>query len=138
MLAKHLELRDRTQQFAFRVLHVCRELPRTAECDTIRRQLVRSGTSVAANYRAAGRCRTRAEFAQKIRVVLEEADESVFWLAAIKELGVFGAERLDPLLSEANELMRIFSASLRTLQHGKEEGAAIDHQVTRSSDHQMK
>ena len=138
MLDKHMELRNRTQQFAFRILRMCRELPHTPEGEGIRRQLVRSGTSVAANYRAAGRCRTRAEFAMKIRVVLEEADESVFWLESIKELGVFSANRLNPLLAEANELMRIFAASLRTLQHGRDSGEKTDHQITRSSDHQMK
>ena len=78
------------------------------------RQLLRCGTSVAANYRAVCRARSKAEFVAKIGVVVEEADETVFWLEMLVEAGIVQAERMEPLLKEANELLAIFAASQRT------------------------
>ena len=78
------------------------------------RQLLRSGTSVGANYRAAGRARSKAEFLAKIGVVLEEADETVFWLELLQECGVLKPDRLSDLVQEANELTAIFAAAQRT------------------------
>jgi four helix bundle protein len=114
MLGKHLELRDRTKQFALRVLKVCDSLPKTDAARTIRQQLLRSGTSVAANYRAVGRARSQAEFISKMGVVVEEADESVFWLELLVDSGIVPSTRLDNLITEANELVSIFVASQKT------------------------
>ena len=80
----------------------------------IGRQLLRSGTAVAANYRAVCRARSKAEFVAKIGVVVEEADETVFWLEMLAEAGIMRAERMDPLVKEANELLAILAASQRT------------------------
>lgn len=108
------ELRNRTKQFAFRIIRLFKSLPRSTEAAVIGKQLLRSGTSVAANYRAVNRARSRAEFIAKIGVVLEEADEAVFWLEALAESGVVKPALLEPLLKEANELVAIFAASQRT------------------------
>jgi four helix bundle protein len=114
VLDKHLELRDRTKRFALRVLKLCDSLPRRDAARTIRRQLLRSGTSVAANYRAVGRARSRAEFVARIGVVIEEADESLFWLELLAESGIMSKPRLDDLIAETNELPSILVASQKT------------------------
>jgi len=108
------ELRNRTKQFAFRIIRLFKSLPRSTEAAVIGKQLLRSGTSVAANYRAVNRARSRAEFIAKIGVVLEEADETAFWLEALAESGAVKFALLEPLLKEANELVAIFAASHRT------------------------
>ncbi len=113
-LEKHLELRERAKQFALRLVRLCRILPNSREANVISNQILRSGTSVAANYRAAGRSRSRAEFVSRMAVVIEEADETVFWLELLIESGFVDKERLAPLYKEANELLSIFSASRRT------------------------
>ena len=115
MLDQHLELRNRTKQFSFQIIHLVQKLPRNGSADVIGKQVLRCSTSVAANYRAAGRCRTKAEFASKMRIVLEEVDESAYWLECIREADWLRPEMLDPLEQEANELVKIFSASLRTV-----------------------
>ena len=113
-LAKADELRQRTKQFAIRVVNVFRSLPRSPDAQTLGKQLLRSGTSVAANYRAVCRARSKAEFIAKMGVVVEEADESVFWLELLGETGIVRTERIASLLTEANELLAIFAASLYT------------------------
>ena len=114
MLDKHFDLRDRTKEFALRILKLSDSLPRTDAARTISRQLLRSGTSVAANYRTVGRARSRAEFVAKMGVVVEEADESVFWLDLLGESGIIAKPRLGNLAAEANELVSIFVASQKT------------------------
>jgi four helix bundle protein len=105
------DLKKRTKQFALRILKLAAALPNTIEGKAIRGQLVRAGTSVGANYRAACRGRSRAEFIAKIGTVEEESDESAFWLEIIVE-GAFLKEGLiKPLLEEANELTRIMAKS---------------------------
>src|SRR5437667_11200575 len=96
--------------FALRVIRAYRGLPSSDEARVIGRQLLRSATSVGANYRAACRARSPAEFIAKLGIVLEEADEAVYWL----ETGILDHKRLEPLLREANELTSIFVSSLRT------------------------
>jgi four helix bundle protein len=108
------DLKVRTKQFALRVIRVYRGLPSSDEARVIGRQLLRSATSVGANYRAACRARSRAEFIAKLGIVLEEADEAVFWLELLLETGILDRKRLEPLLREANELTSIFVSSLRT------------------------
>jgi four helix bundle protein len=113
-IERHQELRDRTKAFALRVVRMSRSLPKMREANVIAHQVLRSGTSVAANYRAVGRARSKAEFISKLGVVVEEADETVFWLELLSETGFVDREKLVPLLKEANELLLIFSASRRT------------------------
>jgi len=111
------QVRNRTKQFAIRIVRLFRSLPKTDEARTIGRQVLRSGTSVAANYRAVCRARSKAEFIAKIGVVVEEADETVFWLELLIETGIVREEKLQELLKEANELVAIFAASQRTSRH---------------------
>ena len=108
------ELKKRTKAFAIRIIRMCRRLPRTDEARAIGRQVVRSGPSVAAKYRAACRARSRKEFVSRIAVVVEEADETVFWLELLVESGIFSKRQMASLLQEANELLAIFAASQRT------------------------
>ena len=95
-----------------------RSLPRACEAQVMGKQFLRSGTAVAANYRAVCRSRSRAEFIARIGIVAEEADETVFWLELIAETGVMKESRLGELLKEAHELTPIFSASQRTARNG--------------------
>ena len=108
------ELKARTKQFGLRVIRLVDRLPRTPAGRAISNQLVRSGTSVGANYRAACRARSKAEFIAKIGIVVEEADESAFWLELITESGMLKNDLVSPLRREAEELTAIFTASART------------------------
>ncbi|HEY6806611.1 MAG TPA: four helix bundle protein [Pyrinomonadaceae bacterium] len=105
------DLKRRTKNFALRILKLVSALPDTVQGRTVGRQLVRCGTSVGSNYRASCRARSRAEFIAKIGVVLEEADESAFWLELIIEGGLLRAQVVQPLLDEANELVQIMAKS---------------------------
>jgi len=89
-------------------------LPRNREANVILNQVLRSATGIAANYRAAGRSRSKAEFIAKIGVVVEEADETVFWLEMLADSGIVRSEKLANLLTEATELVAIFIASRKT------------------------
>ena len=139
MLDKHFALRDRTKRFALRVLKLCDSLPKTDAGRTISRQLLRSGTSVAANYRAVGRARSQAEFVAKMGVVIEEADESEFWLELLVDSGIIPKPRLDELTLEANELVAIFVASQKTAKQtstkrSRKVFCSPDLPITRSPD----
>ena len=105
------DLKQRTKQFALRVLKLVAALPNSVEGRVVGGQLVRAGTSVASNYRAACRGRSRAEFVAKLGIVIEEADESAFWLELIIESSLLRAKLVQPLLDEANELTRIMVSS---------------------------
>ena len=105
------DLKKRTKQFALRILKLAVALPNTIEGKAIRGQLVRAGTSVGANYRAACRGRSRAEFIAKIGTVKEESDESAFWLEIIVEGAFLKEVLIKPLLEEANELTKIMAKS---------------------------
>src|SRR5437763_16212916 len=108
------ELKARTKHFALRIIKLVAALPKSVEGRAIANQLVRSGTSVAANYRAACRARSKVEFVAKIGVVLEEADETQFWLELITEANLLSVERVQPLLDETSELVAIFVASRKS------------------------
>ena len=97
-----------------RIIKLFRALPKAEEARVIGRQLLRSRTSVAANYRAICRARSRAEFVAKLGVVIEEADETVFWLELLVDSELMSRERTESLLAEANELVAIFVASRKT------------------------
>ena len=108
------DLKDRTKRFALNVILLVRELPPTLDAKRLGGQLLDAGTSVAANYRAACRARSRAEFIAKLGVVLEEADESLFWLELVVDAKLVPLHRADRLLIEADQLTAIFTASVRT------------------------
>jgi four helix bundle protein len=112
--SKQEELRIRTKRFALRIIRLFRHLPRATKAQVLGKQLLRSGTSVGANYRAAVRARSKAEFVAKMGIVVEEADEIVFWIERLIESGIVKSDLLADLLSEANELLAIFAASQRT------------------------
>jgi four helix bundle protein len=105
------DLKLRTKQFALRVLKLVGALPKTVAGRAVASQLVRAGTSVAANYRAACRGRSKAEFIAKLGTVEEEADESAFWMELIIENGMLSQRSVGPLLAEANELTKIMARS---------------------------
>ena len=111
------ELKKRTKQFAIRIVKLFRTLPRNEEARVIGRQLLRSGTSVAANYRAVCRSRSKAEFIAKVGVVVEEADETVLWLELLVDTEIIPEKRMIKLLDEANELLAIFAASQHTARN---------------------
>lgn len=113
------ELKARTKRFALSVLALVRRLPKRWDGDILGKQLVRAATSVGANYRAACRARSKAEFISKIAVVEEEADESLFWLELIEESRLLKYEEAAALKNEANELTAIFAASGRTAKGNK-------------------
>jgi len=117
---KQEELKQRTKAFALRVILLAEALPTTITGKTIANQIIRSGTSVAANYRAACRSRSNAEFTAKLGTVIEEADETAFWMEMITEAGILPKERVDSLLQEANELTAIFVASRKTVASHKQ------------------
>lgn len=108
------QLRDRTKAFALRVIRLYRSLPFRTDTQVLGKQLLRCSTSVAANYRAVCRARSKAEFVAKMGIVVEEADEAILWLELMTESGIIPLERTDSLLKEANELTAIFAASQRT------------------------
>ncbi|MBA2704305.1 MAG: four helix bundle protein [Blastocatellia bacterium] len=105
------DLKKRTKQFALRVLKLVAALPNTVEGRAIGNQLVRAGTAVAANYRAACRGRSKAEFIAKLGIVEEEADESAFWMELIIEAGLLKVQKVEALLMEAIELRKIMARS---------------------------
>ena len=109
-------MKKRTKQFALRVIHLASALPENVIGRAISNQLIRSGTSVGANYRAALRARSPRDFINKIGVVLEESDESAYWMELIIESNVMPESRVASLLQEANELTAIFAATHKTIK----------------------
>ena len=113
------ELKGRTKQFALRVIRLIEALPRTQTGRVIGNQLLRSATSVAANYRAVCRARSQADFVHKLGIVEEEADESLFWLELVVEANLMPVSRVEELIQEADELTAIFVASRKTARGRK-------------------
>jgi len=110
------ELRDRTKKFALRVIRLCSALPNSDVARVLGKQLLRSGTSVAANYREASRGRTNAELLAKLGIVEQELDESMLWIELIVESGIMPSERVADLQSECEELLKMTVASIKTLK----------------------
>ena len=106
--------KNRTQNFSLRIIKLYKSISGTVDGQVIGKQLLRSGTSVAANYRAACRARSQAEFHSKMSIVVEEADESVFWLELITATGIVPSKQLEPLLNEANEILSIVAKARKT------------------------
>ena len=111
------ELKIRTKHFALNILKLVETLPQTKAGNAIGNQIIRSGTSVAANYRTVCKARSTADFVSKITVVEEECDETLFWLELISESNMIEKNYLEPLLIEANELTAIFTASGKTARN---------------------
>jgi len=109
------ELKNRTKRFALDIIKLVENLPAKMVAQPIGRQLVRARTSVGANYRSACRGRSRAEFAAKLGIVEEEADESAFWMEIIIEAGLMERRLVQPLLDEAEELVAIMVASRKSV-----------------------
>jgi four helix bundle protein len=113
------DLKLRTKKFALRIMKVSKALPKTEEGRVIGKQLIRCGTSVGANYRAVCRARSTAEFISKLGIVIEEADESGFWLELIVESGLMKKELIRDLLKEADEITAIMVASSNSASRKK-------------------
>lgn len=118
------QLKARTKQFALDVIALVGTLPRTLVAEIIAGQMVRSGTSTGANYRAACRARSRAEFAAKIGVAEEEADETLYWLELLFETKLAARESVQRLIVEATELVAILSAGRKTAREAEKERRA--------------
>jgi four helix bundle protein len=118
-MVNEAQMKDRTKEFAKNIIQLCRELPNNREGRLIGDQMFRSGTSVAANYRAACRSRSRAEFISKLSIVEEEADETLFWLELIKEMNILNKPTVDSLMKESNELVAIIVSSIKTARKSK-------------------
>lgn len=108
------ELERRTRKFNVDIIRLCLQLPTNAVGFELGKQLVRSSGSVGANYRASRRAKSHADFVCKIEIVLEEADESHYWLQVIKDAELLAVAELDRLIEEANELTAIFAATDKT------------------------
>ena len=112
-------MKARTKAFSLRVIRLVEALPKTRTADVLGRQLLRSATSVGANYRSACRARSTAEFISKLGIVEEEADESGYWLELLSDAGVVKPARLEPLTKECDEVLAIVVAAIRTAKRNR-------------------
>ena len=119
------DLKRRTKAFALRILKLVDALPKTTAGRALASQIVRSGTSVAANYRAACRARSTADFIAKMGIVEEEADETLFWLELLEESELVTAAKLTAIKQEANELIAITVASIKTARRNRGSNSAL-------------
>ncbi len=108
------ELKKRTKQFGLRVIKLTEALPSAKAANVIGNQLLRSGTSVGANYRSACRARSKPDFISKASIAIEEADESLYWMEMLVEAEIMPKEKLLALMKEANEIVAILTASVKT------------------------
>ena len=113
------DLKHRTKVFALRIIKLVESLPPSRVADVIGRQLVRCGTSVGANYRAACCAMSQTDFIAKLGIVEEEADESVFWMELLTETGIIRKGQIENLIDEANQLVSIFVSSIKTARGHK-------------------
>ena len=120
MLGSPEAFKKRTQQFALRVIRLVERVPRGTPGEIIGKQLLRSATSVGANYRAACRARSPSEFCSKMGIVEEEADESIYWMELLVEAEIFRKELLSALIQEGNEILSMVVASIRTARRRKQ------------------
>lgn len=116
------DFRERTFQFGIRCVRLVESLPKTMVAQTIGRQLLRAGTSVGANYRAAVRGRSRGDFISRMGVVEEEADEALYWIDVLVELRLTSTKRVEHLRAEANEITAITVSSIKTARKGAQKG----------------
>ena len=116
---KDLDLKIRTKKFALRIIKLFSSLPRTPQAQVIGKQILRSGTSVGAQYREACRARSSSEFISKMQSSLQELDETSYWLELLVEAEIVTAAKLQELQTEANELTAIFVSSVKTAKSRK-------------------
>jgi four helix bundle protein len=114
------EFKDKTKRIAIRVIRLVESLPKNATTDVIGKQLLRSATSVGANYRAACRAKSASDMIAKLAIVEEEADESMYWIELLIELNLVASARLADLMSELNETVAITVSSIKTLRGRKQ------------------
>jgi len=107
-------IKDRTKGFAIRVLKMVSAIPKDYSSQILSHQIIRSATSVGANYRAACRSKSRRDFVNKMKIVEEELDETSYWLELIEESNIFPKDRISPLIKENNELLSIIVKSIQT------------------------
>ena len=119
------DLKRRTKAFALRILKLVDALPKTTAGRALASQIVRSGTSVAANYRAACRARSTADFIAKMGIVEEESDETLFWLELLEESELVSAAKLAAVKQEANDLIAITIASIKTTRRNRVPNSAF-------------
>jgi four helix bundle protein len=115
------QMKKRTKEFAKEIIKLCRKLPDNREGRLIGNQIFCSGTSVAANYRAACRARSKAEFISKLSIAEEEADETLFWFELINEMEILDSDVLNLLMNENDELIAIIVSSIKTARKSKKE-----------------
>jgi four helix bundle protein len=108
--------KQRTKQVALRIIEIVESLPNTRTADILGRQLIRSGTSIGANYRSACRGRSVADVIAKLRIVEEEADESIYWMELLTESGLVSAASISDVLRETDEIIAMTVASIKTIQ----------------------
>ncbi len=113
-------MRDRTKDYANRIVRLCAALPAGWVVQILGKQLLRCGTSVGANYRAVCRAKSKSDFINKLRIVEEECDESLFWMELLVHNGLMSASRLEPLMKEADELLAIVVTSAKTARATRE------------------
>jgi four helix bundle protein len=118
-LSRAKQLQERTKKFAVRIIKAFARLPKDEMTRIIGRQFFRSGTSLAANYRASCLARSGADFISKISVVSEEGDETLFWFELLAESELIATRIIEPLIKECEELLKIFSASLATAKRNR-------------------
>ncbi len=110
------EIKHRTKYIALEAIKIINQLPATPPCVIIGRQLIRSATSIGANYRAACRAKSRSDFINKLKIVEEEADETIYWLELLVESGFADERRLTQIKKETNEILAIIVASIKTIR----------------------
>jgi len=116
---EHPDLKKRTKECALRIVKLVEALPRSRTAEVLGRQLLRSGTSVGANYRSACRAKSNADFISKMGIVEEEADESLYWMELLIEAGIVKSENLESLMKEVDEILSITVASIKTAKKRK-------------------
>jgi four helix bundle protein len=116
--SQHRDFGTRTFQFGIRCVRLVESLPKTMPAQTTGRQLLRAGTSVGANYRAAVRGRSRGDFLSRMGIVEEECDEALYWIDVLVELGLTSRKRVEELRAEGNEILAITVSSIKTARKG--------------------
>jgi four helix bundle protein len=127
------QFKQRTKTLGLRTIRLCRELPKDWIAQTIERQLIRCGTSVGANYRAACRARSIRDIIAKLKIVEEELDETAYWLEMLIESDILPARKLRSLLDEANEILAMVVASIKTLRNRPPDDRSKSQIVNRKS-----
>ena len=119
------DLKQRTKAFALKIIQLVESLPKGRTTDVIGRQLLRCGTSVGANYRAACRARSRADFVAKMKIVEEECDEALYWIELLKDSGEMEPALLKDIMQEADAILALVVASIKTARSRKEAPTSI-------------